>query len=244
MPTGAPDEKTAVAGEGIALEQGAELGGVQLWEGGPYWAECNVGATKPEEYGYYFTWGDTVGYMIWEEMMLDGDGGWYVGSCWKSSITGEISLYFPSETCPTYGMDKWSSELQSLGYIDGTDNLVAAYDAATAHLGAPWRMPTAQELADLKSNCDWTWSARNGVNGVLVAGRGGFVTKSIFLPAVSSVVLGVFSPDTGCDYWSSTLSEEAGNCAIGIGFRYGVSLGYFVSRDSALLVRPVRGFAQ
>ena len=23
---------------------------VQLWEGGPYWAECNVGATKPEEY--------------------------------------------------------------------------------------------------------------------------------------------------------------------------------------------------
>ena len=22
-----------------------ELGGVQLWEGGPYWAECNVGAT-------------------------------------------------------------------------------------------------------------------------------------------------------------------------------------------------------
>ena len=27
------------------------LGGVQLWAGGPYWAECNVGATKPEEYG-------------------------------------------------------------------------------------------------------------------------------------------------------------------------------------------------
>ena len=28
-----------------------ELGGVQLWEGGPFFAECNVGATKPEEYG-------------------------------------------------------------------------------------------------------------------------------------------------------------------------------------------------
>ena len=38
------------------------LGGVQLWEDGPYWAECNVGATKPEEYGYFFWWGDTVGY--------------------------------------------------------------------------------------------------------------------------------------------------------------------------------------
>ena len=32
------------------------LGGVQLWENGPYWAECNVGATKPGEYGYYFWW--------------------------------------------------------------------------------------------------------------------------------------------------------------------------------------------
>ena len=38
------------------------LGSVQLWEGGPYFAECNVGATKLEECGYYFWWGDTVGY--------------------------------------------------------------------------------------------------------------------------------------------------------------------------------------
>ena len=37
------------------------LGGVQLWEGGPIWAERNVGAKSPEETGYYFWWGDTVG---------------------------------------------------------------------------------------------------------------------------------------------------------------------------------------
>ena len=35
---------------------------VQLWAGGPYWATTNIGAEKPEEYGYYFWWGDTVGY--------------------------------------------------------------------------------------------------------------------------------------------------------------------------------------
>ena len=40
----------------------ADFGGVQLWENGPYWAECNVGAARPEESGYYFWWGDTVGY--------------------------------------------------------------------------------------------------------------------------------------------------------------------------------------
>lgn len=27
---------------------------VQLWEGGPYWAETNLGANHPWEYGYYF----------------------------------------------------------------------------------------------------------------------------------------------------------------------------------------------
>ena len=39
-----------------------DLGGVQLWENGPYWAECNVGASSLEDDGYYFWWGDTVGY--------------------------------------------------------------------------------------------------------------------------------------------------------------------------------------
>ena len=32
--------------------------GVQLWENGPFWAECNVGATKPEEYGELYTFND------------------------------------------------------------------------------------------------------------------------------------------------------------------------------------------
>ena len=32
--------------------------GVQLWEGGPYWATTNIGAEKPEDSGYYFWWGD------------------------------------------------------------------------------------------------------------------------------------------------------------------------------------------
>ncbi len=35
---------------------------VQLWEDGPYWATTNIGAEEPEDYGYYFWWGDTVGY--------------------------------------------------------------------------------------------------------------------------------------------------------------------------------------
>ena len=64
-------------------------GGVQLWENGPYWAECNVGATKPEEYGYYFWWGDTVGY----KRNASNNG-------WVSSQSG-ASFSFSSGNCPT-----------------------------------------------------------------------------------------------------------------------------------------------
>ena len=51
-----------------------DLVGVQLWEGGPYWAECNVGAITPEEYGYYFWWGDTVGYKRENDAWVASDG--------------------------------------------------------------------------------------------------------------------------------------------------------------------------
>lgn len=29
---------------------------------GTLWATCNVGASKPSDYGLYFQWGDTIGY--------------------------------------------------------------------------------------------------------------------------------------------------------------------------------------
>ena len=87
-------------------------GGVQLWEGGPYWAECNVGASKPEDYGYYFWWGDTVGYTrsggTWT------DGYYYSGVTWVSSTGQQMnSSPFVESSCPTYGKD--NSALRSAG---------------------------------------------------------------------------------------------------------------------------------
>ena len=115
---------------------------------------------------------------------------------------------FSKSSCPTYDKEVW--QLQSAGYIDSTDNLVAAYDAATAHLGAPWRMPTDADFADLVSMCDTTWETCNGVWGLRVKGKGAYASKSVFLPAAGD---GSDSYD-GYDilgqlgsrghYWSST----------------------------------------
>ena len=47
---------------------------VQLWAGGPYWADTNIGAEEPEEYGYYFWWGDTIGYKRENNKWVATDG--------------------------------------------------------------------------------------------------------------------------------------------------------------------------
>jgi len=205
--------------------------GVQLWKDGPYWAKCNVGATKPEEYGYYFWWGDTVGYK-----RNAADNGWI-------SVKDGSSFLFSSGNCPTYG--KNNSQLQSAGYIDSTGNLVAAHDAATAHLGVPWRMPTVSEIDALLSNCDTTWTTRGGVSGRLVTGRGAYASKSIFLPAAG---LGNDSylydaGSYGC-YWSSTPHSDYSYYAWYLDF-YSSDFGrYYINRFYGQSVRPVRGFAK
>ena len=205
-------------------EESDGSGGVQLWEGGPYWAECNVGATKPEEYGLYFWWGDTVGHS----------GDW----C------------FNPDHCPTYkeSISMNTHELLLLGYIDSTGNLALEHDAARAHLGAPWRMPTDAELLALISKCDTEWTSCNDVNGLIVKGRGAYASKSIFLPAASfgrdsnPLYLGFLdrigyylssTPYSDFSYYAFCLLIEPDNfIRIGSYRYYGHS------------VRPVRGFAK
>ena len=48
--------------------------GVQLWENGPLWAKTNVGANSPTETGYYFWWGDTIGYKWQNSQLVASDG--------------------------------------------------------------------------------------------------------------------------------------------------------------------------
>ena len=169
-----------------AEEQDVVSGGVQLWAGGPYWAECNVGASKPEEYGLYFIWGDTVGHV----------GGW------KFFYTD-----FGASTCPTCGKSYF--ELQTFGYIDIAGNLKAAHDAATAHLGAPWRMPTDVEFWALCENCTVTYVNRNGVDGLLCTGKDNYASKSIFLPGANhGGVKGSYdSTSSSGFYWSATMKN-------------------------------------
>ena len=202
-------------------------GGVQLWENGPYWAECNVGASKPEEYGYYFWWGDTVGYTN-------------TGSGWISVKDGtSISFSNSGTAASTYGID--NSALLSAGYIDSIGNLTAAHDAATAHLGAPWRMPTDAEFSALIENCTTTWITTNGVYGRLVTGKNEYANRSIFLPAAGfGSGTGLYGPGSCGSCWSSTPYSGNSNCAWGLDFDSGDFGRYGTGRYYGQSVRPVR----
>lgn len=192
-----------------------------------------MGASKPEEYGYCFWWGDTVGYTN-------------TGSGWISVKDGTSILFKNSGTAAsTDGKD--NSALQSAGYIDATGNLVAAHDAATAHLCSPWRMPTGVEIDALTNNCTATWITTNGVSGCLVTGKGDYANRSIFLPAAGSGSNSrLDAPGSKGYYWSST--PDSGNSGSAWSLFFNLSLGhfdrYYGYRDRGRSVRPVRGSAQ
>ncbi len=151
----------------ITLEALAvSVGKVQLWEGGPYWADRNIGAKKPEDYGLYFWWGDTKGH--------------------RPSLDGKFSFNFGENNSAIYTYDKSVSELQSAGWVTSGVVLTPAHDAAHVKWGGSWRIPTKQEFDDLMSKCDRTRTTMNGVNGYVVRGRGNYASNSIFLPAAGA----------------------------------------------------------
>ena len=214
----------------IALSADAKLlGGVQLWEKGPYWAECNVDANQPEEYGYYFWWGDTVGYK-----RNVSNNGWV-------SVKDGSSFKFYRSNCPTYYMS--ISSLLSAGYIDATGNLTAAHDAATVHLGSPWRIPTDAEREALINNCTTIWTTCNGVYGRLVTGKGDYASKSIFLPSAGyGNNFDLNSAGSYGYYWSSTPDSANSTRACMLYFSSSNFDWCYGDRYRGQSVRPVRGF--
>jgi hypothetical protein len=243
---------------GCGRKERGSHGKVQLWEDGPYWAETNIGAENPEDYGYYFWWGDTVGYK-----REDGIG-------WVASDGSARNFEFTEENTPTWG--KSIGKLKSEGWITKDEVLAPKHDAAHVHWGGSWRMPTKQELEDLNEKCDWTWTTKNGVNGYIVQGRGRYASASIFLPGAGSgygtsldsflhgygtsldSFLAGYGLETSLDdagsyggYWSSVPDSDSyyDNRAWALFFSSSGSGTYYYSdRLDGQSVRPVQGFTK
>ena len=141
------------------------------------WACCNVGATKPEEYGGHYAWGETKEKSMYTEVTYKyahgtetNDDGWYE-DCSYDNIGSDIS---------------------------GTQ-----YDVAHVKWGGSWRMPTIEEFKELYNNCISEWTTLNGVYGQKFTSK--INGNSIFLPAANCRYYDLYSVGDGGFYWSSSL---------------------------------------
>ena len=183
------------------------------------WATCNVGATKPEEYGDHFAWGETV-------QKTDA----YSWSTHKYCINGGLfSKYVPSDKA-----EYWDGA----GSPDNKTVLDAEDDAATANWGAPWRTPTDAEWTELIDNCTSVWTTQNGVNGLLFTSKNNGST--IFLPAAGRRYSVCFDLVGSLGYyWSSSLKTDNPSYAWNVYFDSSEVYREGLHRFSGYSVRPV-----
>ena len=140
------------------------------------WAAWNVGATKPEEYGLYFAWGETQGYtgITNEKGFYWGDYEYTSGAC-----TGTTDIEFRG------GLTKYNNN-SSYGIVDNILELEKIDDAASV-TQSTCRMPTRGECIELLSNTTTAWTTDyngSGVSGVIFTSKvDGYTDKSIFGPA-------------------------------------------------------------
>ena len=172
---------------------------------GMKWATCNVGATAPEEYGGYYAWGETNRKTVYD---------W---STYKYCNDSYVTL------------TKYCTD-SSYGTVDNKTVLELEDDAARINWGGNWRMPTKEELDELKntSNCIWEWTTKNGVNGYKVTSK--VNANSIFLPAAGYCGNGYISgAGSNSYYWSSSLYSYDSDRAYDLSFSSSsgyVSIGY------------------
>ena len=157
---------------------------------GTLWATCNVGASNPHDTGLFFAWGDTEGHGS------DPSDGYLFS--WENYKWAEVA-----------GQDTWftkyctDSSRGKDGFTDGKDELDPEDDAAYVNWGSQWRMPSKQQLDELKEQCTWTQTTLQEVNGYEVTGPNG---NTIFLPTTSWRIDDMLLD--GGAYWSRTTNPE------------------------------------
>lgn len=183
-----------------------------------FWATCNIGATKPEEYGDYYAWGEIAPKEVYN---------WSTYK-WANDAYNKLTKYCSRP-------DYWDGE----GASDDKTVLDLEDDVAHVVLGGKWRMPTDDEWSELRTQCTWTWATLNGVNGYFVESN--FNGNSIFLPA-AGCRNGAYLENAGSlgTFLSSSLEPYSPDCARYVYFFSYVVVGSGGSRFDGRSIRPVK----
>ena len=188
---------------------------------GTLWATMNVGASKPEDYGSYFAWGETEPY--------DENG--------KSTFNWSTYKWCngSSSTLTKYNTSS------SYGTVDNKTELDLEDDAAYVNWGSNWRMPSKAQFDELINSSYTTmeWTTVNGVSGRLITSKTN--GNSIFLPAAGYRDDGsLYGAGSNGYYWSRTLYTDNPLNAWYLYFYSDSVYTIYSSRCNGLSVRPVR----
>ncbi|MCF0166083.1 MAG: Ig-like domain-containing protein, partial [Bacteroidales bacterium] len=203
---------------------------------GMLWATTNVGATKPEDNGYYYGWGMTTPYY-------DYDASWtryFINLGGSSPSSSEDDCGTSRDPLKEYvtGGSKYY-----LATTAGTPDGIGGdtqWDAAAKIWQSGWRMPTMEEWKELITNCrmeDLTDSDGRKCtkytsvlnNNYIILPWGGYKDGNGYKLSPSGE--GVF-------YWSSSLD----NRIYAYSTRHGYCWNALTYRYLGLLVRPVMKF--
>ena len=180
---------------------------------GTLWACCNVGASVPEEDGFYFAWGETTpkSYYYWDSYK------WCEG-------TGQ-------------SLTKYNND-ENLGTVDDRLELELEDDAAFVNWGAKWHMPSIKQVDNLFAGTMREQTVVNGVKGFLFTGKNG---NTLFLPNVACMMYEAASEDSR-SYWTRTLGIDETDAQYGVKFTCTDNGGHmtcYYDRWRGYPVRPV-----
>ena len=185
---------------------------------GTLWATTNIGAANPEDYGDYLAWGETTAKTSYN---------WFSYK-YANGVSDKLTKYCTKAQCGNNG------------FVDRKTVLDSSDDVASVVWGSLWCMPTMVQVQELKNNCTWTWTIRNGKNGYVVKGPNG---NTIFLPATGCRLnSNLNNVGTLGFYWSSSLNVQMPHNALYLHFGSGSisSETYNYSRFYGFTIRPVR----
>lgn len=208
--------------------------GVQLWEDGPYWATCNMGAKSPTDFGYYYTWGSLQAYEYRDDCFYKAGTNTQIGTD-GFSWTNYTKFGTHNDSYPDYGISKYNSS--------GPVQLELVDDAATIEWGSGWRMPDGGnngEFSGLASKCTATWIQDGDKAGTLFTGKDDYAGISVFFPAAGyGSAEKLLSAGNRGDYWSRTLHTST-VAAHSLYFAYYKTSEFsYDSRYYGLTIRPV-----
>ena len=181
------------------------------------WASFNLGASKPEEYGDYYAWGETEpkSSYSWENYL------------WSKGTSSSLTKYC---TNSSWGFN---------GFTDGKTILENEDDAAYVNYGSGWRMPKESDWQELIDNCSWIWTTINGVYGRKVISN--LNGNSIFLPSAGGMSTSLYDINSNGYYWSSSVYTEGAFRARYLSFHSGYVNTSISARYEGLTIRPVLG---